>query len=165
MTVYQDRSEDDANQGDIFSGVRFAVLPRPSENEGMLGMIVSHDCDCDKFLKPKTPIPEDQRSIWPITMAPVHPIGLLTGGRIKAVRERQMPRYFHLPEEDDLPELVADLWLEQPVFFERVLEEERCASLSDAWRARLHQQIIRLRTGRDVRAIVRALDEAEAAEA
>ena len=37
-------------------------------------MVISHDCDCDKFLKPKTPIPEEQRPVWPITMAPVHPL-------------------------------------------------------------------------------------------
>lgn len=159
MPAYADRSSDDANQGDIFVDVPFIIRP-----EGAAwGMIVSHDCDCDKFLKPKTPIPEEQRSVWPITMAPVHPIEGLTGGRIKAVRDGAMPRYFHLPgDESGLPELVADLWLEQPVPMEQVLTCERRASLSDEWRSRLWTQIIRLRTGRDLtQAIAKALQEAE----
>ena len=60
-----------------------------------------------------------------------------------------------------LPELVADLWLEQPVPMERVLACERRASLSDEWRSRLWVQIIRLRTGRDLStAIAKALQEA-----
>jgi hypothetical protein len=156
VPVYADRSTDDANQGDIFTDVSFAAYPRP-DGDPSLGMVISHDCDCDKFLKPKTPIPEEQRSIWPITIAPVHPIEELTGGRIKAARERAMPRYFHVPAEDGLPELVADLWLEQPVPIERVLVSDRQASLSDEWRGRLWTQIIRLRTGRDIQAIARAL--------
>lgn len=133
MPVYADRSSDAANQGDIFEDVPFATVP----DGAAWGMIVSHDCDCDKFLKPKTPIPDDQRPVWPITMAPVHPIEQLTGGRIKAVRNREMPRYFHLPAEAGLPELVADLWLEQPVPMEQVLRCERHASLSDEWRSHL----------------------------
>lgn len=158
MPAYADRSEDDANQGDIFIDVPFVVGPQSAA----WGMIVSHDCDCDKFLKPKTPIPDDQRSLWPITMAPVHPIDELTGGRMKAVREGEMPRYFYLPEENGLPELVADLWLEQPIPMEQVLACGRRASLSDEWRVRLWTQIIRLRTGKDLsRAIARALQEAE----
>jgi hypothetical protein len=156
VPAYADRSEHQANQGDIFASVPFTVCPRSAA----WGMIVSHDCDCDKFLQPRTPIPDDQRPVWPITMAPVHPIEELTGGRIRAVRDGAMPRYFHLPDENGLPELVADLWLEQPVAIEQVLACERCASLSDEWRARLWTQIIRLRTGRDLSgAIARALEE------
>ena len=157
MPVYEDRSSDEANQGDIFADVPFVAYPRP-DGDASLGIVISHDCDCDKFLKPKTPIPEEQRSIWPITMAPVHPIDELTGGRMKAARERAMPRYFHLPAEDDFPELVADLWLEQPVPIERVIASERRASLSDEWRGRLWTQLIRLRTDRDIQAIVQALE-------
>ena len=158
MSVYADRSSDDANQGDIFEDVPFAASPGGSA----WGMILSHDCDCDKFLKPKTQIPDEQRSMWPITVAPVHPIDQLTGGRIKAVRDRRMPRYFHLPEEAGLPELVADLWLEQPVPMEQVLMCNRLASLSDEWRGRLWAQIIRLRTGQELSAVIsEALQEAQ----
>lgn len=157
MTVYTDRSEHDANQGDVFADVPMRI-PGIEELSG-LGMVISHDCDCDKFLKPKTPVPEEERPVWPITIAPVHAIEQLTGGRINAVREQRMPRYFHLPAEGDMPELVADLWLEQPVPIARILERERRGSLSDEWRARLWAQIIRLRTGRDAAAVARALAE------
>jgi len=162
VPVYEDRSEDDANQGDVFADVPFGLYPRP-DGDASLGMIISHDCDCDKFLKPKTPIPEDQLPLWPITLAPVHPIEELTASRIKAVRDGKMPRYFHLPENGELPELVADLWLEQPVPMQQVLACERQASLSDEWRGRLWAQVIRLRTGRDLSsAIARAVEEMRA---
>jgi hypothetical protein len=159
VPVYDDRSDHDANQGDIFVDVPFTAY---SPGDAAWGMIVSHDCDCDKFLKPKTSIPDEQLPLWPITVAPVHPIELLTGGRVKAVRDGAMPRYFHLPEENGLPELVADLWLEQPVPMQQVLECDRQASLSDEWRTRLWTQIIRLRTGRDLsKAITTALEGSE----
>jgi hypothetical protein len=120
-------------------------------------MIVSHDCDCDKFLKPKTPIPDKAKPLWPITMAPVHPIEHLDGARIKLIRQDRIDRYFHLPGENGLPELVADLWLEQPVPMVKALDCERQASLSDEWRARLWAQIIRLRTRRDIPALESAI--------
>ena len=151
MAAYTERPDDEANQGDIFADVPFTVSPL--EGVAAYGMIVSHDCDCDKFLKPKTPIPDEQVGVWPITMAPVHPIEFLTGGRQKAVREHQMPRYFHLPADDEMPELVADLWLEQPVPISVVVGCERVGSLSDEWRRQLWSQIIRLRTGLDLRTL------------
>jgi hypothetical protein len=156
VAVYCDRSSDDANQGDIFEDVPFAVFPR-SDGQSSLGMIISHDCDCDKFLKPKTPIPEQDRTTWPITMAPVHVIDELTGGRAKAVRDGDMRRYFHLPAESDLDELVVDLWLLQPVPMEQIMLCVRRASLSDEWRPRLWAQIIRLWTGRSIEAIAQAM--------
>jgi hypothetical protein len=148
VAAYTERPDDQANQGDIFVDVPFAVPPL--EGVAAYGMIVSHDCDCDKFLKPKSPIPDEQVEVWPITMAPVHPIAFLTGGRQKAVRENRMPRYFHLPADDEMAELVADLWLEQPVPIHTVLQCKRASSLSDEWRGKLQAQIVRLRTGVDV---------------
>ncbi len=154
MAVYVDRTEHKANQGDIFDGVPFtAYVP----GQPTLGMIVSHDCDCDKFLKPTTPVPDQARPLWPITVAPVHLIDALDGARIKLIREDRMDRYFHLPEANGLPELVADLWLEQPVPIVDVLECERQASLSDEWRGRLWAQIVRLRTRRDLPALETAI--------
>jgi hypothetical protein len=156
VAVYTDRSSDDANQGDVFEDVPFGVYQR-DDGAGSLGMIISHDCDCDKFLKPKTPIADELRPIWPITAAPVHSIEELTGGQKKAVRAGEMRRYFHLPAEDDEPELVVDLWLEQPVPMEKVVSCDRRTSLSDEWRLRLWAQIVRLRTGRSLEAIAKAM--------
>src|SRR5207253_825052 len=85
-------------------------------------MLISHDCDCDKFLKPNTALTESQREAWCVTVAIVHPIDQLTGGRPKAVRQDAMSRYLHLPAEDDLEELVVDLWTEQPVRMVSLLE-------------------------------------------
>jgi hypothetical protein len=115
----------------------------------MLGLVLAHDCDCDKFLKPSTPIPEDQRPSWAVSVAPVHPISVLTGGRPRAVREGKMVRYFWLPEENTMEELVADLWLAQPIPCIQLLAAERAACLSDEWRHRLWTQLFKLQTRLD----------------
>ena len=125
----------------------------------MDGMIAAHDCVCDKFLDPRTPLPDEVRQVWTITMAPVHPLADLTGDRVAAVRADRMPRYFYLPAEGDRPELVADLYLEQPVRFLRVLEGDRLTSLSAEWIARLWTQFMRLRLGEDYMQFVRRLVE------
>lgn len=157
MAVYKDRSADDVNQGDIFDGVSFTAITSIT----MMGMVVSHDCDCDKFLKPKNPIPDEQRPLFPITVAPVHLISQLPPEWASLVRESRMPRYLHLPAEGEFEELVVDLWHEQPVPIVTVLEQTRLASLSDEWRSRLWTQIIRLRTRRNLRELAQALEGAE----
>jgi hypothetical protein len=95
-----------------------------------------------------------ERENFRITVAHVHPIDELTGGRPRAVRSDSMPRYLHLPAEDAMPELVADLWLEQPVRVVDLLQCSRVASLSPEWRYRLWWKIIRLRLGQDYRRIL-----------
>jgi hypothetical protein len=92
-------------------------------------------------------------------VAPVHPVDDLTGDRQAAVRADNMPRYFYLPEEEDRPELVADLYLEQPVIFASLLELDRLTSLSPEWLGRLWQQFMRLRLGEDYMTFLRQLIE------
>jgi hypothetical protein len=110
VAVYGDRSEYHANQGDVFVGVSF-------DGFVMDGMVTSHDCVCDKFLNPRTPLSDEAAAAFRISVAPVHSIDELTGDRRAAVRADNMPRYFYLPEEDERPESVVDLYLEQPVIF------------------------------------------------
>jgi hypothetical protein len=149
VAVYQERP-DALNQGDLIQEVPFTIpLGNERSVKVMLGLVLQHDCDCDKFLKPRTPIPEEQQPAWAITVAPAHPISDLTGGRPKAVREGNMSRYFWLPAEGDVDELVADLWLEQPIPIVQLLERRRVASLSDDWRLRLWAQVFDLRTRLD----------------
>jgi hypothetical protein len=150
VPVYADRSADRLNQGDIFENVPFAIGPDAPAR----GMVVSHDCDCDKFLRPSTPLTDPEREAWTITMAVVHPVDDLTGGRPRAVREDKMPRYLYLPAEGELPELCVDLWTEQPVQALAVLECQRSASLSTDTRAALWWKIIRLRLGQHYRSIL-----------
>ena len=106
--VYAEREDDAANQGDIFTDVQFNGFVAD-------GMITSHDCVCDKFLRPRTPLPEVEAARFTISIAPVHSIDLLTGNRPRNVRRDGMPRYFYLPAEDEQIELVAALYLEQPI--------------------------------------------------
>jgi hypothetical protein len=154
LAVYGDRSTWDANQGDIFEAV-FDI-----DGLKMDGMITSHDCVCDKYLDPKTPLSPEAAAAFRISVAPVHPVDLLTGDRRAAVRAREMPRYFYLPEEDGRPELVADLYLDQPVRIATLLDQHpRLTSLSAESLGRLWQQFMRLRLGERYMDFVRQLVE------
>ena len=153
MAVYADRSEHEANQGDLFEKAPLEC-PFPPPLATPTVMVISHDCDCDKYLKPNTPLTESERHEWRVTVAIVHPISLLSGGRPKAVRQDEMPRYLLLPEEGASKEMVVDLWTVQPIRMAALLACERCASLSDEWRTRLWWKIIRLRLGANYKEIL-----------
>lgn len=152
MAVYADRSEHKANQGDLFEKVTLDC-PLPSIDSPTV-MVISHDCDCDKYLEPNTPLTEIAKYEWRVTVAVAHPIEMLSGGRPKAVRENAMPRYLLLPDEDGLGDLVVDLWTVQPVRMAALLACTRIASLSDEWRLKLWWKIIRLRLGEHYRQIL-----------
>ena len=152
MAVYGDRSEYDANQGDVFRDVPF---------NGFLsdGIITSHDCVLDKYLDGKPPLAPAEAELFVVSVAPVHALDLLSDGRRSAARAGDMPRYFYLPEEDGRPELVADLYLEQPIRFAELLDCTRVTSLSPEWLARLWQQFLRLRLGKKYLEFLRELVE------
>jgi len=154
MAVYADRSQYPVNQGDIFRAVPFPV-GRAQERPPLAGMVVSHDCDCDKFLNPSTPLPDEEKAAWRVTVAWVHPLSDLAPDRQKLVREDRMPRYVHLPSEGKIPELVVDLSYEQPVRMVDLLACKRIASLSPKARNTLWWKIVRLRLGRHFQAILR----------
>ena len=145
--VYQASRPDAINQGDIFDAIPF-VIPQGADRARvqMPGLVISDDCDADKFLKPRTPLTGAEISNFVLTIAPVHPIAELTGGRPKAVRDGKMKRYFLMEEDHGHEELVADLWLEQPIPVVEILERDRIACLSGEWRRRLHVQLWELRT-------------------
>jgi hypothetical protein len=150
LAVYGDRSDHEANQGDIFRDVPLECsLAKASDV-----MVISHDCDCDKYLSPKTPLIETAKYEFRVTVAMVHPLSQLSGGRPKAVREDKMPRYLLLPAEGQCDKLVVDLWTEQPIRMCNLLKCSRRTSLSDEWRLKLWWKIIRLRLGSDYRAIL-----------
>lgn len=146
MPVYEDRGEP-VNQGDIFDGVPF-VLPHGQERPSaeFMGMVISHDCDCDKFFneRERGRLPEPER--FCLTVAPAYPCEELQGGQCGDARAGRIRRFFWLPAERDLPELVIDLWFEQPVPMTELLGRQRLVSLSDEYRRRLHIQIWELRT-------------------
>lgn len=160
MAVYDaDRAaEGDANQGDVFERVAFTATPL--DDFVMDGMVTSHDCVCDKYLKPHRPLSEEAAANFCVTVAPVHPIDLLTGERVAAVRADGMPRYFHLPAEAGRDELVADLYLEQPVRMADLMACTRVTCLSGEQLARLWQQFLRLRLGEDYMDFVKELADA-----
>jgi hypothetical protein len=150
LAVYGDRSEHEANQGDIFEDVQ---LEGPWKHEAMV-MLISHDCDCDKYLKPKVPLTESERDAWRVTIAEVQLLGDLHTNRRVPAEKNEMPRYLPLPAEGEHPAMVVDLWTEQPLRFLDLLKCKRKASLSPEWREQLWWKIVRLRLGKDFRAIL-----------
>jgi hypothetical protein len=146
LAVYGDR-EDAVNQGDIFRDVSF-VIPRGPDRPSvvLMGMVVSHDCDCDKFFseRDRGRLPEPDR--FCVAIAPTYPLSELQGGRAGDARAGRIRRFFPLPAEDEHPEMVVDLWFEQPIPMTELLDRERIGSLSEEYVRRLHIQIWELRT-------------------
>ena len=153
VAVYVERPED-ASQGDVFAAVPFAGAGT-SEGFRMDGMITAHHCVCDKFFR----LSGDEAERFVVAVAPVHSFDELTGGRRPAAREGHMPRYFYLPAEASRPELVVDLYLEQPVRMVDLLVCDRLSSLSAEWLGRLWQQFLRLRLREDYMAFITELLE------
>jgi hypothetical protein len=150
LSVYGDRSEHQANQGDIFEDAQLEGSWRHSATV----MVISHDCDCDKYLKPQTPLSETAKDEWRVTVAEVQPLSDIHPNRRGPAQRDAMPRYFPLAAEGPLPEVVVDLWTEQPIRFGALLQCKRVASLSPESRVALWQKIVRLRLGKDFRAIL-----------
>lgn len=153
MAVFAERSAP-VNQGDIFLGIPFQIDP---PGPGCMGMVISHDCEVDKFMAPARPLTDTAREAWTFTVALVHPVDELGASRAGSVRADAMPRYFYLeadPDRPDLPELCVDLWTEQPVRALELVECERIASLSPASRLALWWKIIRLRLGEHYKSIL-----------
>jgi hypothetical protein len=159
LPVYGDRSKYAANQGDIFEDVQ---LEGPWTHKARV-MLISHDCDCDKFLDPKTPLSENERHAWRVTVAEVQLVSDLHANRRVPAQKDQMPRFLPLPAEGALPDMVVDLWTEQPIRFETLLKCNRVASLSKEWREKLWWKIIRLRLGEHFRDIIKGKVPADAA--
>lgn len=146
MAVYTDRAEP-VNQGDLFADIPF-VIPRGDdrEREDLVGMVISHDCDCDKFFTERDRGRLEHPDRFPITMAPVFRVEELQGGQDGDARAGRIRRFFYLPPEDEREDLVVDLWFEQPVAMTQLLDRDRMASLSDEYVQRLHIQLWELRT-------------------
>jgi len=117
-------------------------------------MVISHDCDIDKFMKPARVLAPAARDAFTITMALVHPVDDLAGGRPNDVRADRMPRYFYLPAEAHHEELCVDLWTTQPVKAAAVANCPRVASLAPPMREALWWKIIRLRLGKSFKVIL-----------
>jgi len=106
-------------------------------NLSMLGLVISHSCDIDKFREERPKLATRARNAWPVTLAPVYGLENLDAGQAGDVRAGRHRRYFHLPSEAKIPELMADLWMQQPVPIVRVLALKRRATLDPEWVARL----------------------------
>jgi hypothetical protein len=144
VPVYQAR-EEPLNQGDIFADVPFTVPVGDYERTGAVhpGLVVSHDCDCDKAAARAEGAPPD---LLLITVVPVYPLSRLAAtGQAGDIREGRISRYFYLPAEGDLEEQCADFWLEQPAPLMLLRRRPRRACLSDEYRGLMLLHIWRLR--------------------
>lgn len=150
MPVYSARDHP-VNQGDIFAAVPFPV---PMPGGPHMGMVIAHDCDVDKYVRPRKPLGEGIRINYAITMAVVHPVADLVNGRDGDVRADRVARYVHLPAEDDVPELCVDLSTEQPVRMIELLQCDRIRSVSTETKNKLWWKMIRFRLGEHYRSIL-----------
>lgn len=146
MAVYQTRDQQ-LNQGDIFEDVPLLTVDGADRPPKIArGMVVSHDCDCDKYFNEVQRGRATGPELWPATVAPVYDLTELRGGQSGDARAGRIKRFFYIAPEGNFGEMVADLWFEQPVSIAQLIELPRVASLSDDWLKRLHIQIWELRT-------------------
>lgn len=158
MAVYGEPEEPDGlNQGDLIADVPFAGQHADdlSRVTTMLGLVTMHSCDCDKFMVARRKGADAELlATWPITVAPVHPPELLTGGQAGDARAGRMPRYFPIPLEGEMPEMVVDLWREQAVPARLLVTLERQATLSTDTLHKLYVHHWQLKTRIDFASMV-----------
>jgi hypothetical protein len=148
--VYGDPEEPDRlNQGDIFEEVPFVGFDArdPARFLTSLGIVTAHDCECDKFFAERgRGFSEEIEATWPIVVAPVYPLADLDEDQGGNARAGRIYRYFYLPQEGDMDELVVDLDREQAVPAVTLLNLERRACLSEETQLKLYVHLWVLRT-------------------
>ncbi len=154
--VYRDDSEYPLDQGYILERVPIRI-PEPNgkhRETHMLAVVTQHGCDCEKFDHAKEK--NQATDHFAVQVAPVFEIKhLRDDGKHKDIRSGRVPQYFSIPSEDKRPELVADLWLEQPLPTADLLQLKRVDSLSEEWCRRLVIQIFVLRSRVEVKDVFR----------
>lgn len=138
------------NQGDVLVRVPFIGQDARdlSKVTEMMGVVTANSCDCDKFFTARERgLNADLRATWPLQVAPAHPPELLVGGQAGDARQGRMPRYFPLPEEGSMPELVVDLWREQSVPAQILVDCERraCLTAEQLHRLYIHSWVLQTR--------------------
>lgn len=126
------------NQGDVRLNVSFFIRQdQGAEFVSSPGLIMSHSCDIDKYDEVKHQLNGNQKKRFPIQVAPLFGLGHLDASQAGDVRAGRHRRYFYLPQEAPHHEMVADLWLTQPVPLLSVRRLTRAATLSEEYLARL----------------------------
>lgn len=151
MTWVYGPREHQLNQGDLYESVPFHLpvgkSDVSSDFERMLGLVTSHGCDCEKYDRAvQRGQTQETLDRMPLLAAPVHDLEDLNASLAGDVRKVRVPRYFYMPADEHQPELVADLWFEQPVAIPQLLDLEHRATLDEEWRLKLIVQIFRLRS-------------------
>jgi hypothetical protein len=130
--------EKDLNQGDLIAEVPFiSRRRRDCEAVVLAGLVTTNSCDLDKYTELRDSLTRNQRLAWPVTVAPLYGLEDLDRAAAGDVRAHRHRRYFYLPREAPQPEMMADLWLQQPVPLSVITRLNRLATLSDEWLARL----------------------------
>lgn len=137
MAVYGE-PEKALNQGDVRASVPFLIRQHHSTQFiPVLGLVVSHSCDIDKYDEVKHSLTNNEKKRWPIQVAPLYNLSSLDPSTAGDARSGRHRRYFYLPQEGSHSEMVADLWLTQPVPRVIVTGCQRLAALSAEHLARL----------------------------
>lgn len=110
------------------------------------GLVLSHSCDVDKYDEVKHRLGSNEKSAWPVTLAPLLSTNQMDEGVLADVRAGRHHRYFHLPHEGTHQELIADLWRIQPVPRMAITRLERVGTISDDYLHRLWAALVVLYT-------------------
>jgi hypothetical protein len=126
------KPEGKLNQGDLLRNVPFLMrrggdLSRQEAN----GLITSNSCDYDKFVELRAKLDRNQRLAWPLSVAPLSGLEILSSAAAGDARAGRHRRFFYVPRESSLQEQIADMWHEQPIPIVILERLDRVASLSD----------------------------------
>lgn len=138
------------DQGDVLESVPFIV--RRGSNATVrpgLGVVTSHGCECERYTRER-----DERAApmsflehYPLQVAPLRPPDQPNNqGLLGDIRRGRVLRYFFVPAEGELPDLVVNLIHEQPIPAILLLQLRRVASLNEEYWLRLVVHIFRLQS-------------------
>lgn len=152
MAVYRDHDHE-IDQGDVLVDVPFVFRRGESvEVKPRLGVVTSHGCDCERYTRRRDQGADDVfLETYTVQVAPlIHTVDF-DAGVLGDIRRGRVRKYFAIPADDEHPEVLIDLHLEQPVPVAELLDLHRETSLSDETWAQLvvHQFVLQSRLNPD----------------
>jgi hypothetical protein len=126
-----------------------------------LGVVTSHGCVCERFLRKRDSgkASDQELASYTLHVSPVDKIDDFDPGILGDIRKGRVHDLFALPSEGKLPEFIVDLSQEQPIPAATVMELRRMASLSEdcMWALMLHR--FRYQTRVDLNAAAEILEK------
>lgn len=129
------------DQGDLLVDVPFLRREGAAEPSVVteLGIVTSNGCQCERFTEAQARgASQEIIQTYPLHVAPVYDAASYDKGLQGDIRKGRVRRHFWIPREGEMPDLIVDLFYDQPVPAIALSDLHRVASIStDLWYALL----------------------------